>query len=216
MAKGKLQKFAAIKTFPNTFELDRSRSGKWNQSYFLNDHPITLELGCGHGQYTLELAQQYPGQNFIGVDIKGARIWRGAKTALELKLKNVAFLRTYIDHLREYFAPGEVQAIWLTFPDPYPKRRTARKRLTAPRFLEIYRQLLKADGLVHLKTDSQELFDYTLSVLPIVGATLLTRIDDLYAAPVPDEVLAIKTTYELKHLAVQRRIKYLCFYFGAA
>jgi len=212
--KRKQQRFAELGTFSNTIQLDPKFKGKWRREYFQNNFPITLELGCGKGEYTLELAQRFPVRNFIGIDIKGDRLWRGAKTALELNLKNVAFLRIDIYNLTDYFAPHEVAEIWIPFPDPYPKRRDARKRLTAPNFLDIYRQVLKREGKIHLKTDSDGLFQYTQAILKTERAIIQEIFFDLYRASVQNELLTIQTTYEQRHLEAGRTIKYLRFGLG--
>src|SRR5574341_2560269 len=165
MTVKKLQRFAELSTFSNTFQNPAGMKGNWNKLYFKNDHPIILELACGKGEYTLELAKRFSGRNFIGVDLKGARLWRGAKTALEQNLTNVAFLRIPIEKITEYFAQNDVEEIWITFPDPFPRKGKAKKRLTSPRFLNLYRQILRPWGLVHLKTDDLNLFEYTREIL---------------------------------------------------
>ena len=212
--RNKLQKFAENLTFPNVYEsFDPTKPqltglhgaevdlrGKWASDHFGNDHPITLELACGRGEYTLDLARQYPDRNFLGVDIKGARIWRGAKTALEEKLSNAAFLRTRIEVVSHFFAPAEVDEIWITFPDPFLKKGKENRRLTAPQFLKQYRQLLRPDGLIHLKTDSRELYDWTLaSFATRPEVELLYHDDDIYANPLPFPELATETYYERMH-----------------
>lgn len=228
MAKKKLVRFREMEGFghvvqPKTEEVlhkDHSLKGKWAEEVFGNDHPITLELGCGKGEYTIGLARKYPDRNFIGVDIKGARIWRGAKTAREESLENVFFLRTSIDFITAFFAPGEVQEIWITFPDPQPAK--PRKRLTSPLFLGRYVQFLKEGGLLHLKSDSRELHDYTkLESLPAFNQSRpspfeqVIATDDLYGdsgAKLPLEVrewMEIKTFYETRWLAEGKKITYL-------
>jgi len=162
LGKNKLKHLDELQTFSNVFQLQRDLKGKWNEFVFQNSNPITLELACGKGEYTLALARKFPQRNFIGIDIKGARIWRGARTALEEKIPNVAFLRTYIDHLEEYFSPGEVEEIWITFPDPYHEKSKARKRLTSEKFLPRYKTILKPGGFIHLKTDDMQLYQFTL------------------------------------------------------
>jgi tRNA (guanine-N7-)-methyltransferase len=209
-AKRKLQRFAEIKTFSNTFEFQNDLKGRWNQEFFKNSNPITLELGCGRGEYTLELASRFPERNFIGVDIKGARLWRGAKTALENGLTNVAFLRIFIDHIPDFFAPDEVSEIWITFPDPYPKPKRVNKRLTSSPFLARYRAILTKNGLIHFKTDDDGLCQFTLKTLEQEKATISQLVEDIYALPEIPEILSIKTTYEQKHLEKGLKIKYLC------
>lgn len=226
--RNKLQKFAELLTFPNVYEnfdpkhpqligaggMPVSLRGCWAEAHFKNDHPITLELACGRGEYTLGLARRYPGRNFIGVDIKGARIWKGAKIALEEGLDNAAFLRTRIEQVALFFAPEEIGEIWITFPDPFLKKGKANRRLTAPPFLRSYRQILKKDGLVHLKTDSPQLYEFTLEVLKEEpGVNLLYQNDDIYAAPLPVPELELKTYYEKMHLEEGRKIKYVRFRF---
>lgn len=168
MSKSKLEKFKEVTAFENTLELtdfhnDKSRKPKgcWNSLIFNNENPIVLELACGKGTYTLELARRNPQKNFMGIDIKGARLWKGAKQALEEELDNVRFLRIYIDHLEEYFASEEVTDTWITFPDPYPKRSDRSKRLTSPKFLSIYQRVLKPAANIYFKTDSRDFFQYS-------------------------------------------------------
>jgi len=211
MTVKKLQRFAELATFPNVFQNPAGMKGHWNKLYFKNDHLITLELACGKGEYTLELAKRFPYQNFIGIDIKGARLWRGAKTALEQNLNNVAFLRIPIEKITEYFAQNEIEEIWITFPDPFPRKGKAKKRLTSPRFLNLYRQILRPGGLVHLKTDDMNLFDYTLETLNQERLAVVEVVDSLYNGRIYDEILTIMTTYERKHLQAGRTIRYLRF-----
>ncbi len=211
MTVKKLQRFAELAAFPNTFQNPTDIKGKWNSRYFKNHNPITLELACGKGEYTLALAQKFPDRNFIGVDLKGARLWKGAKTAIEEGLANVAFLRAPIERIAEYFDRDEISEIWIPFPDPYPRPGKAKKRLTSPRFLSLYRNILRPGSLIHLKTDDENLFDYTLQILKVEQCPVLAKIEDLYRAPVEKGLLTVKTTYELRHLAAGRTIKYLCF-----
>lgn len=226
--RNKLQKFAELLTFPNVYEnfdprrpeliglggMPVSLRGRWAEAHFKNDHPITLELACGRGEYTLGLARRYPGRNFIGVDIKGARIWKGAKIALDEGLENAAFLRTRIEQIALFFAPGEISEIWITFPDPFLKKGKANRRLTAPGFLKSYRQILKEGGQVHLKTDSPPLYEFTLEVLAEEPAVhLLYQNDDIYAGSLPVPELELKTYYEKMHLEDGRKIKYVRFRF---
>lgn len=226
--RNKLQKFAELLTFPNVYEnfdpknpqltgvggLLVELKGKWAEQHFQNDHPITLELACGRGEYTLGLARQNPHRNFIGVDIKGARIWKGAKIALEEGLGNAAFLRTRIEQIALFFEPGEVSEIWITFPDPFLKKGKANRRLTAPRFLKQYQKILWEGGLVHLKTDSPQLYEFTLEVLAEKeNVELLYHDEDIYASPLPMPELELKTYYEAMHLEDGRTIKYVRFKF---
>jgi tRNA (guanine-N7-)-methyltransferase len=217
MGVNKLERFKQIAAFDHVYELSdfqhngaRKPKGRWAE-IFGNDHPVVLELACGKGTYTTALARRYPEKNFIGVDIKGARIWKGAKRAKKEKLENVRFLRIYIDHLDEYFAPAEVDDIWITFPDPYPRMSDRNKRLTSPKFLSIYQNVLAKDGCIRLKTDSEELFTYTQKVIEQTGCTLLRKIEDIYQECPDNELLTIKTDFEKKHLKSGRTITYLRF-----
>lgn len=204
MGKDKLKRFAAIKTFANVHEPVMGEAfafkGRWRQDVFHNDNPIILELGCGKGEYAVGMGKRYPDKNFIGVDLKGNRIYIGAKEALELELNNVVFLRTRIDFILAYFEVGEVDEIWLTFSDPQPQK--ARKRLSSPIFTARYKQILKPDGIIHMKTDSDVLFDYTLEQIEEHGHEMLACYPDLYANLPEDldtqtkEIFHIKTYYE--------------------
>jgi tRNA (guanine-N7-)-methyltransferase len=187
--------------------------GKWNEKFFGNNHPLILELGCGRGEYTINLAEKFPGNNYIGIDFKGARLWRGAKSALENEMKHVAFLRIQIQRIESYFASGEVDELWITFPDPQPQKSRERKRLTCPRFLEMYKNLLKPSGIIHLKTDNSGLYSYTLELIATSGYKLLSATDDLYADSLVDEALEIKTSYEKSYLRKGSKICYLRFAF---
>ena len=224
--KNKLKRFAELLTLPNVFEnfdaqtpgltwKDGERvdlKGNWSEAHFGNDYPVILELACGKGHYTLGLARRFSETNFIGVDIKGARIWKGAKGAIEEGITNAAFLRTRIEQIADFFAPGEISEIWITFPDPFLRNSKTRRRLTAPNFLEHYRKILKPGGLVHLKTDSPELYAFTKEVLledPKVK--ILYEEEDIYSKPLIDEVLSIKTYYENMHLQAGKKIKYIRF-----
>ena len=218
MAKQKLKRFEEVSGFQNVMELtdfrdepDSKPAGEWNASVFGNEHPITLELACGKGHYTVELARRYPEKNFIGVDIKGARIWHGAKKALEEELGNVRFLRIFIDHLEEYFGEEEISSIWITFPDPYPKGNDRQKRLTASRFLQMYQRILKPGASVHLKTDDEDLFDFSRWSVDSFGGTILESIGDVYADDETDPMLTIPTDYEKKHRKKGKSIHYLRF-----
>lgn len=210
MGKHKLERFEAIKSFSNVLQYPPNMPGKWG-AYFGNSHPITLELGCGRGEYTVGLARLYPEGNFIGMDLKGNRIWKGAKTALEEKLDNVAFIRSQIEQVAAYFGQGEVQEIWITFPDPQLPGSKMKKRLTYPRFLRLYQQFLSRDGHVHLKTDSPQLYNFTKTVIDLYGLTIIEDMDDIHAIGKVNEVLAIKTHYEQLDIAKSNKIHYLCF-----
>ena len=219
MGKGKLQKFAEMETFPNVFQYPFSvieekpfdMKGKWHQDYFNNNHPIVLELGCGKGEYTVELARLYPEMNLTGVDIKGARMWTGAKMALEEKLTNVAFLRTNIEIIDRFFDKDEVQEIWLTFSDPQMKN--PRKRLTSAYFMERYRRFLVDKGIVHLKTDSFFLYTYTSLMVQANNLPLLFCTDDIYHTAGLDDttqkILSIQTYYESMWIERGLNIKYI-------
>lgn len=217
MAKKKLQRFAEMETFPNVlqpqfedvFGKDHERKGKWKAGYFGNDHPLILELGCGKGEYALGLASRNPGRNFIGIDIKGARIWKGARRAFHEGIENVAFIRTRIEMTGSFFGPSEVDEIWLTFPDPQLKKK--RKRLTSPRFLNLYRGFLRHNGRIHLKTDNAPLFQYTLEVALYNGCRIICQTSDLYGSDIRDDILSIRTFYEQQFLARGMKIHYLCF-----
>jgi len=215
MGKDKIRRFAEIDTFSNVLQLDAGKpyQGKWATDFFKNSNPVVLELACGKGEYTVNLAQLFPDKNFIGVDYKGNRIWRGAKTALEDGVPNVAFLRIQIENLSDYFAPGEVDEIWITFPDPQPQLSREKKRLTSPRFLDKYRVLLKPGGCVNLKTDNDGLHAYTADKIAELNLPLYARTEDLYHSEFADEVLSIKTYYEKKYLKHNKNINYLKFSF---
>lgn len=183
--------------------------GRWNELFFKNNKPIVLELGCGKGEYTVALAEHNPAFNYIGIDIKGARIWTGAKASLQRGLTNVGFLRTNIEMIAHFFAPGEVQEIWLTFPDPQMKKVT--KRLTATNFIANYRRFLKPGGLIHLKTDSPFLFTYTKAMVELNAFPVKALVEDVHALMPPDPVLSIQTYYEQQWISRGLTIKYICF-----
>ena len=218
MGKKKLQRFAENATFkhvvqPNltdTLHTGNAIKGKWNEQMFKNNNPITLELGCGRGEYSVELARKNQHRNYIGVDIKGARLWRGAKTAFEENLKNVAFLRSRIEFITHYFDKNEIDEIWITFPDPQLKKRRAKNRLTHSSFLTLYQQFVKDDNTVHLKTDSLFLHKYTKKILNHNGIEIIEQSENIYAQST-SETLAIKTTYEQKFLEQALPITYLKF-----
>ena len=189
---------------------DHPIKGRWNQDLFKNGNPITLELGCGKGEYTVGLANNFPHDNFIGIDIKGARMWRGAKTSNEQKLPNVAFLRTRIEFINSFFSSDEVDEIWITFPDPHPGGRNSNKRLTSPWFLNSYRLFLKDKGLIHLKTDNKELYDFTCKVLSHNNVETIISTNDLYTEKI-DNILSIRTHYEKIFLDAGLKINYLSF-----
>ena len=215
MGKDKLKRFAEIDTFSNVLQLDAGKpfKGKWDADFFKNNNPVVLELACGKGEYTVNLARLFPQKNFIGIDYKGNRIWRGAKTALEESVNNVAFLRIQIENLLDYFNPGEVDEIWITFPDPQPQLSREKKRLTSPRFLDKYKLLLKAGGFVNLKTDNDGLHAYTAEKITELGLNRHIQTEHLYNSEYADEVLSIKTYYEKKYLKDNKNINYLKFSF---
>ncbi len=221
MGKGKIEKFTEMETFPNVFQYPFSvisdvpfeMKGHWRKMFFMNNHPIVLELGCGKGEYTIGLAKLFPHINFIGVDIKGARMWTGAKKALQEKLSNVAFLRTNIEIIDRFFAPDEVQEIWLTFSDPQMKN--ARKRLTSTYFMNRYRHFLVDNGVIHLKTDSNFLFTYTSYMVDKNNLKVIEKTQDLYHTLDVDmatkQILSIQTYYEGMWIQRGLNIKYIKF-----
>jgi tRNA (guanine-N7-)-methyltransferase len=217
MGKNKLQKFSDMSEWPHVFEcaghedrlVDHPFKGQWNRSVFRNDNPLVLELGCGKGEYTVALAELYPHKNVIGIDIKGARMWTGAKAIQDKGLTNAVFLRTHIEYLSRFFAPGEVAEIWLTFPDPQMKK--VRKRLTSTRFMQDYQRMLSPEGLIHLKTDSAFMYQYTREMIMLNELIVVHDTDDLYHCGWNDPLLAIKTFYETQWLMRGLTIKYLQF-----
>ncbi|HVS91983.1 MAG TPA: tRNA (guanosine(46)-N7)-methyltransferase TrmB [Mucilaginibacter sp.] len=215
MGKDKLKRFAEVATFSNVVQLEAGLpyKGKWAADFFRNNNPVVLELACGKGEYTVNLARLFPQRNFIGIDYKGNRIWRGAKDALEERVRNVGFLRIQIETILEYFAEGEIDEIWITFPDPQPQISREKKRLTSPRFLDKYRYLLKPGGFIHLKTDDDGLHAYTAEKVAESGLKLHIKTEDLYHSEHADEVLSIKTYYEKKYLKDNKNINYLKFSF---
>ena len=210
MTQNKLQRFADIKTFENVLERPPNMAGQWH-TVFKNNNPIILELACGKGEYTIGLGQLYPNKNFIGVDIKGNRLWVGAKYALAERLTHIAFLRTEIEIIDHYFSVDEVSEIWITFPDPQLRNSKAKKRLTHPHFLRLYQHVLKDKGVVHLKTDSPLLYAFTKYVIEVFELNLLQDIEDVYAAPAIHQTLTIKTHYEGLDIAKSNRVHYLSF-----
>lgn len=210
MAQKKLQRFAAIKTFTNVLEYPENMQGQWH-SFFKNANPIVLELACGRGEYTVGLAKLFPQQNFIGIDIKGNRMYLGAKQCLTEGISNAAFLRTQIEKLPAYFTPAEVAEIWITFPDPQLRVSKAKKRLTHPRFLRLYRQVLQPGGFIHLKTDSPDLYFFTKKVIELYGLTIVEDCSNVHGQPHIKEELKIKTHYESLDIAQSNTIHYLKF-----
>ena len=219
-SKNKLKRFKENETFVNVFQPTREEvvadqfplKGKWNSDFFKNDHPIVLELGCGKGEYSVGLAERSPDKNFIGIDIKGARFWRGAKTAVENGLHNVAFLRTQIELIEHCFAADEVSEIWITFPDPQIKYKRTKHRMTNAAFLDNYKKILQPNGLMHLKTDSEFMHGYTLGLLHGAGHEVLYANHNIYKNEgAPDEVTGIQTFYESQYLEVNKPITYIQF-----
>ena len=210
MGQKKLIRFAELKTFTNVLQYPEDMKGKWN-AFFKNNNPIILELACGKGEYAVGLGQLYPSINFIGIDQKGNRIWVGAKKALHLDLPNVAFLRIQIDQVNEYFDANEISEIWITFPDPQLRTGKAKKRLTHPKFLRLYRQILAPGGLVHLKTDSPDLYAFTKTVIEKYNCVLIEDNDNVHGNGPVSEELRIKTHYESLDIAGSNRIHYLKF-----
>ena len=224
--KNKLQRFADLGLFPNVYEnFDMKQpeltgqngvvvdmKGQWCEKHFKNKLPLTLELACGRGEYSLGLARESSDKNFIGVDIKGARIWQGATKATNEKLDNVAFVRTRIEQINLFFGSEEVSEIWITFPDPFLRESKANRRLTSDYFINQYRQILKKDGIVHLKTDEPNLYEFTLNTLNAdPQCNILYQDDDIYSKPLPYPELEIKTYYEHMHLKAEKTIKYIRF-----
>ncbi len=210
MGHKKLIRFEAIKTFPNVLQNPENARGRWDK-YFKNNHPITLELACGKGEYSVNLGREHRNRNFIGVDIKGNRIYVGAKTALDEGLDNVAFLRIQIGQITQYFAPDEVEQIWIIFPDPFLRDSKAKNRLTHPRFLAQYQQILKEGATINLKTDSRELYDFTMETISEQGCIIHEQIEDVYGKGKATGALAIQTFYEKMHLAEGRTIYFVSF-----
>jgi len=215
MSRKKKERFAAIKEMDNVYEMDVFGDDRFDKKFFKDDHPIILELGCGKGDYVIEMAEKYPDKNFIGVDIKGDRMYIGAKQALERSLTNVAFIRTFVQFLNKHFDPNSVSEIWITFPDPYPSDTKSRKRLTSPFFLDIYRTILEDEGVLHFKTDDEDLYKFTMETLKEEGAIIDYYIENLYGQNSIRPELAIKTTYEKRHIADGKKIKYIQFRFQA-
>ena len=222
-SKNKLKRFKENETFSNVIQPTREDvlnntlmlKGNWNRNFFKNENPIVLELGCGKGEYSVNLATMFPEKNFLGIDIKGARFWRGAKTALAEKINNVGFLRTQIELVDCIFDENEVDEIWITFPDPQIKYKRTKHRMTNPDFLNKYKKILKPNGMVHLKTDSEYMHGYTLGLLQGLGLTIEYAHHDVYGTTnAPKEVTDIQTYYESQYLAINKKITYLRFNFS--
>jgi tRNA (guanine-N(7)-)-methyltransferase len=218
VGKNKLARWTELGSYDNVIQpeigevagKDHPIKGRWNQELFKNKNPIVLELGCGKGEYTVGLANSFPDNNYIGIDIKGARMWRGAKTAYEQNLPNVAFLRTRIEFINSFFSADEIDEIWITFPDPHPGGRNSNKRLTSPWFLNSYRHFLKDKGLIHLKTDNKEFYEFTIKVLSYNNLETILSTNDLYSEKI-ENILSIRTHYEKIFLDAGLKINYLTF-----
>ncbi len=218
MAKTKLRRFAENDTFLHLIQQgqaypvpEHSLKGCWNRDFFKRDAQLVLELGCGRGEYTLNLSKKFPDKNFVGIDWKGARLWRGAKSVEDEQLKNVGFLRIQILNILSFFGPGEVDELWITFPDPHLQTSREQKRLTSQRFLDLYRQFMHPGSIINLKTDSRALYDFTLDVIQEQNLKILKQTSDLYASDLLDDVLSIQTTYEKIWLKEGLKICYLQF-----
>lgn len=211
MSVGKLIKFASLAEDPIVFEKSPVLKGKWHSAYFKNEHPIVVELACGKAEYTLGMARIFPEKNFIGFDIKGNRIWSASRIVKLEHLEHIAFIRDQIDKINEYFVSGEVEEIWITFSDPFPKKSDHKRRLTSRKFLELYKQVIKPGGKLHLKTDSDILYEYTKEVLAGFPSVIHKDYPDVYAMNKNEELYGIQTYYEKMHLKDGRTIKYLCF-----
>jgi tRNA (guanine-N7-)-methyltransferase len=215
VGKDKLRKFAEIDTFPNVYQLEEGKelSGKWAARHFKNSNPVVLELACGKGEYSVGLAKMFPGKNFIGVDLKGNRIWRGARTGMDEGIQNLAFLRIQIEDIVDYFGANEVDEIWITFPDPQPQDSREKKRLTYPGFLNKYKSFLKPGGKINLKTDNDGLYQYTVETVNELKMVCHKNTNQLYKSEFADEVLCIKTHYERIYLKHDKNINYIQFSF---
>ncbi|MBK7763809.1 MAG: tRNA (guanosine(46)-N7)-methyltransferase TrmB [Bacteroidetes bacterium] len=206
----KLQRFAELNTFSNVFQYPENIQARWTE-IFGNNHPIILELACGKGEYTVNMAKAFPDKNFIGIDVKGNRMYIGAKKALQEGIKNVAFLRIRIEQIIAYFNANQVAEIWITFPDPFLRESKAKNRLTHHKFLKMYQQILEKNGKMHLKTDSKPLFDFTIEMVEHHQCHIIEKIDDVHKNGEPAFPLSILTFYEKQHLLDHRTIQYICF-----
>jgi tRNA (guanine-N7-)-methyltransferase len=211
MTRNKTKKINELYELPNVLVVPEGMKDNWNEKFFKNNHPIIIELGCGKGEYTINLAKEFPNINFIGIDIKGARLWKGAKNAIAIQLKNVAFLRILIERIDEYFGEDEISEIWIPFPDPYPKPCKYRKRLVSPRFLNLYKKILKKDGIIHLKTDNGMLYEYALETLENENHLILENTDDLYNSAIQNSYNTIPTYFEQIFREQGATIKYIRF-----
>ena len=213
MGKDKIRKFSEINGFGNVYQLEEGETlkGKWALQHFKNTNPIVLELACGKGEYSVNMAKLFPEKNFIGIDLKGNRLWRGARTGVDEGIANLAFLRIQIEDIVDFFGPGEVDEIWITFPDPQPQDSREKKRLTFPGFLNKYRQILKRSGMINLKTDNDGLYQYTVQTVKDLGLPCHKSTDQLYKSEFANEVLCIKTHYERIYLKNDKSINYIQF-----
>lgn len=213
MGKDKLRKFAEIDTFHNVYQMEEGKDlqGKWASQHFKNNNPVVLELACGKGEYSVNMAKFFPEKNFIGIDLKGNRIWRGARTGVDENIENLAFLRIQIEDIMDYFGPGEVDEIWITFPDPQPQDSREKKRLTFPGFLNKYKTFLKPGGKINLKTDNDGLYAYTVEIVNELNLICHKKTDQLYTSELYDDVLKIKTHYERIYLKQDKNINYIQF-----
>jgi tRNA (guanine-N7-)-methyltransferase len=211
MPKNKLKRIKALPDFDNVIDDPFHYKGKWDSLFFKNNNSITVELGCGKGECVIELAQKFPKQNFIGIDLKGARLFIAATRCKELQLENVCFIHTNIENILDIFAPAEVANIWIPFPDPYPKSARAQKRLTSSRFIKLYRNVLISGGKIHFKTDDEKLYQFTLDTIELEKCTLLKACDNLNSLTELDDFIKIQTTFEKRHRAAGKPIKYIEF-----
>jgi tRNA (guanine-N7-)-methyltransferase len=215
VGKDKLRKFSEINTFDNVYQLEEGKAlkGNWAAQHFKNNNPVVLELACGKGEYSVNMAKLFPEKNFIGIDYKGNRIWRGARTGVDENIPNLAFLRIQIEGLLEFFDTAEIDEIWITFPDPQPQESREKKRLTFPGFLDKYKEVLKPGGKINLKTDNDGLYLYTVEKVKELGLICHKSTDHLYTSEFADEVLCIKTHYEKIYLKHDKNINYIQFSF---
>jgi tRNA (guanine-N7-)-methyltransferase len=211
VGKGKLVKWELMKSFSNVIEKDNQFKGNWAKSFFKNQNPIVVELACGKGDYAIGMAKLFPDKNFIGIDIKGNRLFTAANTAKADELNNVGFLRTQIDHLEDYFEKGEISEIWITFPDPFPRKGDVKKRLTSKKFIDIYRKILPPKTTVNLKTDSQLLYEFTKETIENERLTTIKDFSDVYKMGKNEELYGIQTYYEKMHLLDNRTIHFISF-----
>lgn len=211
MARHKLKRFAELETFPNYYDQDQSMKGKWSAHFFKNNHPLILELGCGKGEFSLGLGKEFQDLNFIGIDLKAVRLWRGAKDAMDADLSNVAFLKANIYDIEEYFAKNEVDEIWIPFPDPYPKPSKWKKRLVSSNYLNKYKNILKKEGIIHFKTDNTGLYEFACETLEQMNCKILDNTDDLYQSDIQNKYNSIPSYFESLFMEKGEKIKYIRF-----